>query len=233
MSFIAKTSPHDQNFDLEAYFTFLRKRQADLRRIARHSRGAYLLEDVESETLITAVELTEKTKEIIDFNNPKHQDLLIAYTYQKLVRYCEYTLNRASSLDQLPEESSLPTLITSISNGPEENPLYQLENEEDNHSADMLNLCTHTISGAWLLILDKCGNRMVKVAYFLKLSVSQSYRCYNRVVYTTQRQHDLPFYSTLSEMSLRPWRENRLYRKPIQLNFDFDYFLPLPAPCTI
>lgn len=196
-----------------------------MRRIAWHSQGESRLEDVQSEIWLVADELSKKRDNPIDFLNPEHQDLLIAYTYQKLVRYCETNVRNAARIDDTDNEGDQLNYENRLTNGDIEDPLNQIIVEPDRPAGTLGPL---SLGAAWTSVLDRCNNQMTSVAYFLKLSLSHSYRCFNQALHVTQWQHQLPLYlSDKASLNPQPWRRYRRYRKPEQLAFAFDEELPL------
>lgn len=206
------------------YLTFLETHKNAIKRIARHSQGEYLPEDVQCEIWLVANELSKKYDDPIDFFNPEHQKLLIAHTYQKLVRYCETNIRYAARIDNTDGEGDQPNYNNILTNGDLENPLNQIIVESDITAKTLEPL---SLGAAWNYVLDRCNNQMTSVAYFLKLSLSHSYRCFNQALFVTQWQYSLPLHLPgQASFSPQPWQRYRRYREPEQLAFTFDEELP-------
>lgn len=216
-------TPKNLPIDFQGYFSFLEKRKKDLQRIVRKSGRMYELEELQNEVLITADEVSRKTGRPVDFSDPEQGKLLIAYTYQRLIRYSDTKSFYAKSLDQPGPNGDSPVLIESMTNGLQENP-PPIFAEEDAEEHELNDHQRHqSIGCAWAALLKHCNNRMVMVSYFLRLSLSHSYRCYNRVLNTTRHQHHLPLILPDNmPFAPRPWRRSRLYRTPVQMTFEFE-----------
>lgn len=195
-----------------------------MRRIARHSQGESRLEDVQNEIWLVAKELSSKRPPPIDFLNPKDQKLLIAHTYQKLVRYCETSVRYAARIDNTDDEGDQLNYDNWLTNGDIEDPLNQIIVEPNRPAETFEHL---SLGAAWVSVLDRCNNQMTSVAYFLKLSLSHSYHCFNQALRITRWQHQLPLYlPDNAPLNPQPWRRYRRYRRPEQLAFAFDEELP-------
>ncbi|WP_148862794.1 hypothetical protein [Marinobacter fonticola] len=215
--------------DVQAYLLFLQNHRSDLRRIARASDNASSIADVQNEIWITADELASKRGHETDFSCYEHQQQILAWTYQRLVKYCDTTLRWAAPFDSRDSSRDKPGLSEILTHGIEEDPAELLANME-NESPEQQELESGhaSLSHAWLVLLGICDNRMALVARYLKISLSHSYRCYNRVLHISRSQDYLPL-TTIGhgEFVPRPWRRFQYYREPEQLIFDFDETLDL------
>lgn len=213
--------------DWKSYLIFLQLRRRDLQRVARHSHGVYQLGDVEGEILITAEELSQKIGTAIDFADQEQGGLLIAYTYQRLLRYGDTVLICANSMDS--SSFGGPSIYhESLTNGSCEDPIEIIENAKAAFGEPDEQHVQQSLGGTWhKKLLECCNNRMSNVAYLLKLSLSHTYRCYNRVLMKVEMQRHLPLVLPDGRgTSARPWRRSRLHRVPVQLAFDFEESLP-------
>ena len=77
---------------MDGFAKFIGERNADLRRIARSTRGEHSIEDVTNEAWILAVELASRNATRADFRDAAFQSLLLSHLYQRLVRYTELTV---------------------------------------------------------------------------------------------------------------------------------------------
>lgn len=215
--------------DVQAYLQFVQDHRSDLRRIARASDNASSFADVQNEIWITADQLTSELGHEIDFSCNEHGQQILAWTYQRLVKYCDTTLRWATPFDSGDSPSDKPGLSEILTRGTEEDPAELLANMENNSVEQLEFRGGHTsASYAWLTLLGMCDNRMVMVARFLKISLSHSYRCYNRVLHLSRSQDYLPLTVVgPGEFVPRPWRRFQYYREPEQLIFDFNETLDL------
>ena len=152
-----------------------------------------------------------------------HQELILSYTYQRLVHYCEKLVRTSTRLDHGYADGG-PVLHEKVADQAGEAPLDLLMREQQ-EGAEQERLMSLGISvgTVWLAMLDRCGGRMVRVARFLKLSRSHSYRCYQKVQWLTATQTPLPLkMHDQAVAAVKPWRPYRLCRAPKQLQFDFD-----------
>lgn len=211
-----------------AYLRFIKEYSRSIATIVYKTGGEYTVDDVKGELWITADSLQEKKSLKTDFDNPEHQELIVSHTYQRLVRYTETTVRYAASLD-VPLHEDSPNPAERLANSNVDNPGDVL----DARQKTVVEEGTLTAQGmslgvAWLMLLEQSGGRMVKVAGFLKLSRSHTYRCYQKVRVLAEQQASLSLESGgVSGCVVKPWRKFRQYRAPKQLAFDFDPGLDL------
>lgn len=207
---------------------FIKKCSRYAKSIVRKTGGEYTEDDVKGELWITASSLQEQGSLEIDFNNPEHQGLIRSYTHQRLVRYTEKNLRYAASLDT-PLIEGAPNRIERLANANEDNPLDVLDAEQKAAATEaMLAAQGMSLGAAWLVLLSRNSGKIVKVAQFLKLSQSHTYRCYQRVRILAEQQRPLFLEAGGSpDYRIKPWRKFRLYRTPEQLVFEFDSGLEL------
>ena len=215
--------------DFPSFQQFIESSSRSISVISRRTRGEDACEDVIAELWITAADVQENKNLSINFVDPDHQALILSYTYQRLVHYCDKKVRTAKRLDHGYSDDAPPLYdITADQEG--ENPLDQLMLEQQEEAEkDVLDALGISIGAVWLALLDRFGGRMVHVACFLKLSVSHSYRCYRKVQWlaATQMSLALEVYDRDAVRCLRPWRPCKRYRIPEQLGFDFEARLEL------
>ncbi|WP_339616720.1 hypothetical protein [uncultured Gilvimarinus sp.] len=145
----------------------------------------------------------------------------MAHTYQRLVRYTETTVRYATSLDTPwdDSESSLYDSTPDVATAED-----SLDNDHNELLAERkLTAQGMSVSVAWLSLLKQKKGRMCYVARHLKLSLSHTYRTYQKVRTLAQQQTPLPLETGgLPHEAIRPWRKFRQYRAPTQLAFEFD-----------
>lgn len=202
----------------------MQAKRTALQRLAKATNDSTTIEDVQQEVWITADQLSCKLGYKIDFSNTRHQDLVLAWTYQRLVRYCEQILRY--SYDLGPDSGKdRPALSEILESDIDEDPATLLEPGHGNLTEPDADA---SVGAAWLTLLRLCDNRMIMVARFLKISVLHSYRCYSRVLRLTDVQGHLPFTGAMGgEFKPRPWRRFRVVRTPVQLAFEFNEKLDL------
>lgn len=83
---------------------FLQRRQQELQRIARATRGELCLHDVQSEAWLTALRIQERRGREFDFADEDDQDQLLAWLYQDLVKWADTKIRYAVKLDQSADD---------------------------------------------------------------------------------------------------------------------------------
>ena len=211
-------SNDDSGFDY-----FVRERQSDLKRIARHTRGEYQFDDVKSEAWVMAQEMYATKNILIKFSDPEYQEFLLAYVYQALVRYTETQVRHAIRLDHGStddDEDVHPLMRTLISNDGSD-PLGELLAREAAQDAETIDAGS-SLAAAYADLLRQFDNKLQAVADFLLISVSEFRRHYARVKLLVQHQRSIPLaHRDGSRFRLRPWRRFRLRREPVQLELPF------------
>lgn len=235
----SRDNPASTATDEQAFVAFIRQYRKDLERIARHTCGEHERDDVAQEIWLMADAVARKTGVLRDFSNPAFQSLLLAFVYQKLVRYTELNVRYAVSLDHAPRhaenaEDAHP-LLDRLAGSDGRDPLSDLlADEVPCHDA-----CTNdgvligTNAGAWVVFLRQCDNRMRTVAARLLVSLSHAYHCMakarNRAAYQNAMSLKPP---DTAVPRLGAWRKKRHLRVPRQLTLDFDPRLAFPPPAS-
>lgn len=211
-------SNDDSGFDY-----FVRERQSDLKRIARHTRGEYQFDDVKSEAWVMAQEICATKNIPIRFSDPEYQELLLAYVYQALVRYTETQVRHAIRLDHGradDDEGEHPLMRTLVSDGGR-NPLTELLAREIAMEAETLD-ADSSLAAAYADLLHQFDNKLQAVADFLLISISEFRRHYAMAKWLVQHQLSIPLsHRDGSRFRLRPWRRSRFQREPVQLELPF------------
>lgn len=216
---------------MEGFDRFVAERGQDLKRIARATRREHQYEDVVNEAWVMALTISAKYDVTPDFRDARFQDLLIRHLYQELVRYTELNVRHAVRLDHSTrsdaEEGSAHPLMNELSGDDGKDPLSYLLAIEDTahqrHEEDDL----HSLAGAWLKLIRRCGNRMGSVADYLLISISYAYRCCAKAQWLAIHQGAIALKIPRQKSELRPWRRYRMARTPRQLEFDFEERLEL------
>lgn len=209
---------------MDDFERFVLARRSDLKRIARHTLGEHSLDDVVNEAWMMAHTVSARRGIPIDFGDDEFQELVIACTYQQLVRYTELNVRHAFRLDRPLHEHDAdaghPLSWTPAADG---DPLSNLVDAETECAAEAVNPSSHAM--ALVLLLRRFDDRMRPFARHLLVSVSQAYRCRAKARDVLAHQHMLDM-RHFPVNALGPWRRDRATRAPRQMAFDFpDYGL--------
>lgn len=164
---------------------------------------------------------------VIDWLNPKDQDLLLRYLYQHLVRYTERHLQYAVRLDRWTGkdgEDNVHPLLNKLAADDGADPLALISAREESLQAELNEPdCHHSLASAYVHLLRRFDNKMSAVANHLLISRSYCYARYARVLLLAQRQHPIPLQRAAKQdrFMLGAWRKFRLRKTPVQLAFDF------------
>lgn len=210
-----------------AFDRFVEQRSEALKRISRHSRGEFALEDVRSEAWLMWRTLAAGGRSL-DLADPQDQETLIARLYQQLVRYTELNVRNAVRLDHAPGDADEPhPLAYLLSAGEHHDPLVALLEIEEARIKDVAEpTASESLAGAYLHLLRRFDNRMAEVAAHLLISVSYCYRRCAEARYLAAFQQPLPPEALTARGATTsmtgPWRRFRMLRAPVQLCFDFE-----------
>mgnify|MGYP000904971339 CR=1 FL=1 len=216
---------------MNGFEKFLLKHKTDLKRIARHSHGEHQYEDVVNEDRLMAERLRLQRGIAVDFANEDFRKLLLSHLYQHLVRYTEQHVRRAIRLNHGAEagdgQAAPNPLANRLASENGSNPLsFLLASEEA--SLCQLGDNRFSLAAAYVVLLQRFGNRMCSVANHLLISRSHAYRCCARARLLAEHQVNIALILP-SANRLGPWRKYRVPRVQKQLAFDFDEKLDLPA----
>jgi hypothetical protein len=210
-----------------AYERFLVARQKDLSRIARSTRGEYVLDDVQQQAWLTAYDIQASRDSPICFDDPHDQRLVLSYLFQHFVRYTEKNVRHAVKLDHGSSaddfEDKPHFLLGRLSTGDHDNPLNVLMESEDLATIPTREPPLHqTQAGAYVQLLHYCGQQVPRVANLLLISISHCYKCFAKARRHAQHQHPLVMpWEENQHLVPRAWRRFRSLREPVQLTFDF------------
>lgn len=211
-------SNDDSGFDY-----FVRERQSDLKRIARHTRGEYQFDDVKSEAWVMAHAIYSTKNIQINFSDRDYQERLLSYLYQALVRYTETQVRHAIRLDHGStddDEDVHPLMRTLVSNYGSD-PLSELLAREAAQDAETIDAGS-SLAAAYADLLRQFDNKLQAVADFLLISISEFRRHYAMAKWLVQHQLSIPLsHRDGSRFRLRPWRRSRFQREPVQLELPF------------
>lgn len=213
--------------DEDSFDRFLKQCAEALKRISRHSRGEFALEDVRSEVWVMWRTLMASGRSL-DLTVAQDQETLIARLYQHLVRYTELNVRNAVRLDHAPGDADEPhPLAHLLSAGEHHDPLVALIEAEQARSRDRAEpTAGESLAGAYLHLLRRFDNRMAEVAAHLLISVSYCYRRCAEARCLAAFQQPLPSEALNargdSASMTGPWRRFRMMRAQVQLCFDFE-----------
>lgn len=222
--------------DFRRFVTLRRKK---LQQIAYRTRGECQLGDVENEAWQLAAEWGDLTGRPIDLNEPAQQDRLIAFLYQRLVRYTEVKLRGAIRLDHAPDGTNWPDgihpVLAKMSANEGQDPLTILmQREDDTQAARSEPDCHHSIASAFMHLLRHFDNQMPEVARHLLISPSWAYARCARSRLQAHCQESLCCASGGAFLP-GPWRLFKLtmrpetYPEPVQLVFGFGFASGAPV----
>jgi hypothetical protein len=207
---------------------FVVQRRKNLARIARHTFGEYEFSDVAGEAYLMAADIGQRRGRAIDWSCRADQEQVLAYLYQKLVRYQERTVRFAIRLDKSDDDESSdfvhPLVRTLASDGGRDPLAIVLERENHRPSRAELRYCLAT---AYIRLLQHFDNRMVSVANHLLISLAHAYRCHQKAKIFASNQAPMPGKTMTKSFLPGPWRTFRLRRTPRQLTFEFGEQLSL------
>lgn len=213
--------------DEDSFGRFLKQCAAALKRISRHSRGEFALDDVHSEAWVMWRTMGANGRSL-DLAVPQDQETLIARLYQQLVRYTELNVRNAVRLDHSPGDADEPhPLAHRLSAGEQHDPLVALLEAEQALGRNLAEpTAGESLAGAYLHLLRRFDNRMAEVAAHLLISVSYCYRRCAHARCLAAFQQPLPPGAldarSASASVIGPWRRFRMMRVPVQLCFDFE-----------
>lgn len=215
--------------DDEAFNQFVTRWKKKLRGIAYKTSGEQQYEDVVQEAWLMARTLRADDGGPLDLWNEAHQQRLLAYLYQHLVRYTELTVRHAVRFEHAPgggdDSEDVHPLARTLASDAGRNVLDALLEREADLSLDAALQSHGSLAAAYIHLLRHFDNRMDAAARHLRISVSYAYRrCAQARCLAARLQH-IPVPGT--DMLPGPWRGYRLKRLQVQLSFDFDEELPL------
>lgn len=221
------------NSSLDPFLQFLRQQAKALQRIANATQGEHSRADVAQEAWLLAGPLAERHGLQLDFLDPAFQDLLLRHLYQALVRYTELHVRHGLRLDHAlggdAEEGAAHPLMNHLASDEGRDPLAHLLLDEEQAGRPDIDAPHPSLAGAWLVLLQDCGQHMPSVTTRLLISVSWAYRRCAKARRLAREQHPIALTPPHSARQLGPWRKRRATRAPRQLELDFGWPL-LAAP---
>lgn len=213
----------------DGFGDFVAQRRKDLARIARHTSGEYELQDVIGEAFLMAADIAERRGRAVDWSDPADQERVLAYLYQKLVRYTETTVRFAVRLDERLEDEDgdfVHPLVRTLASDGGRDPLAAAMEKELQRAAPTA-MPRYCLATAWIQLVRHFDNRMQAVANHLLISVGHAYKCCAKARVYAANQSPMPGKTMPEAFPPGPWRAFRLWRVPEQLTFDFREQLPL------
>lgn len=210
--------------DDEAFNQFVTRWKKKLRGIAYKTSGEQQYEDVVQEAWVMARTLRADDGGPLDLSNEMHQQRLLAYLYQHIVRYTELTVRHAVRLEHAPsgydDGEDVHPLARTLASDAGRNVLDALLDREADQSLETDLQAHGSLAAAYIHLLRHFDNRMDAAASHLRISVSYAYRrCAQARCLAAHLRH-IPVPG--SDALPGPWRRYRLIRQPVQLTFDFD-----------
>ena len=210
----------------DPFAQFLQQQAGALQRISRATRGEHSPADVAQEAWLMATQLAKRYALNIDFGDPAFQNLLLSHLYQALVRYTEPHVRHGVRLDHAigddAEDGAAHPLMNQLSSDEGRDPLAYLLAEEERVNLPDRDAPHSSLAGAWLVLLEACGQRMSTVATRLLISPRYARHCRAKARQLARDQHPIALTPPTDASQLGPWRRYRATRVPVQLSFDFD-----------
>lgn len=215
--------------DDEAFGQFVARWRKKLRGIAGKTAGEWQYDDVVQQAWVMARTLCADDGSPLNLHNEVHQQRLLAWLYQDLVRYTDLRVRHAVRLDHAPpgfdDGDDVHPLARSLRSDAGRNALDPLLDREADLCSEAALQAHGSLAAAYVRLLRHFDNRMDAVAGHLLISISYAYRrCALARCMAAQVLH-IPIPDTAGLPG--PWRRYRLGRRQIQLTFDFDEQLPL------
>ncbi len=218
------------NASLDPFLQFLQQCGKNLQQIAKATQGEHSRTDVDQEAWLMAGPLAERHGLPLDFLDPNFQDLLLRHLYQALVRYTELHMRHGVRLDHAigddAEDDAAHPLMNRLASDEGRDPLAHLLADEERATLPDRDAPHPSLAGAWLLLLEACGQRMSTVAMRLLVSPRHARHCRAKARQLARDQHAIALTPPTDANQLGPWRKYRAVRVPRQLEFDFGGGLP-------
>lgn len=154
------------------YTRFLNDRRADLRRIARATRGEATLEDIEQSVWLLAQELGERRGYTLDLLNPTDQDLLLRRLYNRFVKYTEKLVRYAVRIDEEADDEKAgagATIARLLAAPSESDPVVILMREEAAEELELMIRRSYSEAVAYLVLLRRFQWSMQVLADALRI----------------------------------------------------------------
>lgn len=134
---------------------FFKDRAADLRRIARATRGDFELAEVESEAWLVAGDVERKRGYPVDFSDRQDQEKLLGTLYNRLVKFAEKHVRYAVKLDadwEKEESTAFGAVLARLLTAPvSSDPQFVLEQRQDGLEAAVQR--SYSEAAAYVLLL--------------------------------------------------------------------------------
>lgn len=157
---------------VSTYTRFLNDRRADLRQIARATRGEATLEDIEQSVWLLAQELGERRGYTLDLLNPTDQDLLLRRLYNRFVKYTEKLVRYAVRIDEEADDEKAgagATIARLLAAPSESDPVVTLMREEAAEELELMIRRSYSEAVAYLVLLRRFQWSMQVLADALRI----------------------------------------------------------------
>lgn len=155
---------------------FFNDRAADLRQIARGTKGEIEVSEVESEAWLAAVEIEKKRGYRIDFTDAADQQTLLARLYNRLVKYAEKHIRYAVKLDtdwDREESTAFGAVLARLLTAPTTaDPLVQLQQRQDSKEVAVAVQRSYSQASAYVILLTRFEWEAKELADHLRISVT-------------------------------------------------------------
>jgi hypothetical protein len=163
---------------MDMFEHFVAQRKKKLARIARPTTGECEFEDVVAEAFLMAAEIGRRREYAVDWSSRTDQEQVLAYLYQKLVRYEERTVVFAVRLDKSEDDESrdfVHPLVRALASDGGRDPLAMLVEREIQQTSRVEQ--RNCLATAYVRLLRHFDDRMLSVADHLLISLAHGYRC--------------------------------------------------------
>lgn len=161
----------------------------------------------------------------VDLSSAAGQQQLLKYLYSHLVNFTERKIRNAVRLNHVPkgsdDEGGDHPLAYILASNDRRNVLDELIEQEANAEFESRLIEHGSLAVAYVYLLRRYGNNMAAVASYLRISRSYAYRCRAKAerLAICMLHISMP---PVDQFMLRPWRQFRLCRPHVQLEFDFN-----------
>jgi len=159
----------------KSFLLFQESRRADLRRIARRTRGDFTEDDAGSEAWLIALKIERKRGFAIDFANRDDQELILSWLHRELVDFPEKHIRFAVKLDDDwdsdDSESSVSRLERLLATPEEIDPLFLMDALETDNLLDLVNH-SYSQAAAYAILLHRFDWKLKALAEHLRFVVS-------------------------------------------------------------
>jgi len=195
--------------------TFLHIRDAELRRISRHSRE-HAFEEAQSEAWLVAIEIGHQRGWPLDFTDQDDQDMLLARLYNRLVKFAEKTVRYAARLDHGKDddaERTGNTLARLLTAPLDSDPQVRRQLLEERHVLIEHVQQSYSQAAAYMLLLIRAEGDLKDLAVLLWIGVGTLRERMKRVALLARVQSTLFDGIERLDPAMEAWRRPPALRR--------------------